>query len=56
MKKYNVAVVWSLMGSYDIEAENEDEARRIADELPLPTDGEYLSDSFEVDFIEELPE
>lgn len=41
------------MGSYDIEASDEYEAARIARELPLPHNGVYLEDSFEIDFIEE---
>lgn len=54
--KYNVKVVWTLMGSYDIEAQDEDEARRLADELPLPHNGEYLEGSFEIDEVEPLDE
>lgn len=52
-KKYNVTVVWSMMGSYDILADSKEEAVEIALDAPLPHTGEYLEGSFEIDSIEE---
>jgi hypothetical protein len=52
-KHYNVSVIWSLVGSYDIEAKSEKEAEDIAHQLPNPDNGEYLEGSFEIDNIKE---
>ena len=50
---YKVPVVWSMMGYVLVDAEDSDKAMEYVkehkDELPLPTNGEYLEDSFEVD-------
>ena len=50
---YKVPVVWSMMGYVLVDAEAGDEAMIYAldhkYEFPLPTNGEYLDDSFEVD-------
>lgn len=54
MKTYNVKCLWTLMGSMDIEANSEAEAREKARTLPNPTNGEYLEDSFEIDSVEEV--
>jgi hypothetical protein len=57
MKKIKVPVVWSMVGNYEIEVEddfkldghNYDEFMQRLYPLPLPTDGEYLEDSLEID-------
>lgn len=54
-KTYVVNVSWSLFGSYDIEAESQEEAYRIAHELALPTNGEYVEDSFQIDSVDGDP-
>ena len=46
-KVYKVFVEWIMVGEYDIEASSLEEAIDIANDQDLP-DGEYLSDSFEV--------
>ena len=50
---YKVPVVWASMGYIIVDAESGDEAMKYAkehlDEFPLPRNGEYLDDSFEVD-------
>ena len=50
---YKVPVVWSMMGYVLVDAESGEEAMEYAkehkDDFPLPTNGEYLEDSFEVD-------
>lgn len=50
---YKVPVVWSAMGYVLVEADDVEEAKNYVkehlDEFPLPRDGEYLDDSFEVD-------
>ena len=49
MKTYRVPVVWSMMGFVEVEAESLSEAQREAMNAPLPEDGSYLEDSFEID-------
>lgn len=50
---YKVPVVWEMMGYVLVDAESSEEAVAYAkehkDEFTLPTDGNYLEDSFEVD-------
>jgi hypothetical protein len=55
-KVFKVGVVWSMYGTYTITAFDEDEAiDKIWDsDTELPKDGEYLEDSLEIDFIDEL--
>ena len=52
-KTYKVPVVWSMMGYVLVDANNETAAMQYVkehlDEFPLPTNGSYLDDSFEVD-------
>ena len=52
MPTYNVTCSWSYAAVIEIEADSEEEAAQIAmdDELP---EGNYVGDSFQVDFIEE---
>lgn len=48
---FNVPVTWVMVATVKIDAENVDDAYRKALALtPLPNNGEYLSDSFNVDF------
>lgn len=49
LKKYRIPVVWQMMGYQYIHASNIQEAIRIAGNMPLPDNGEYLEDSFEID-------
>lgn len=58
MPKYRVWGAWSMYGYHEIEAPNEDEARRIADyELGLPeNDVSYIESSFSIDDIEVIRE
>ena len=52
MKKqtFKIACTWSMYGEMEIEAETLEEAERIAiEEAPLPTDGVYIDDTFELD-------
>lgn len=44
-----------MYGYYEIEAEDEEEAEAMTEDLPLP-DGEFLSDSFEIDEVTEIDE
>lgn len=50
---YKVPVVWSAMGYVLVEAEDGEEAMKYVkehlDEFPLPANGEYIDDSFEID-------
>lgn len=59
MKTYRVPVVWTMMGYVTVEAESLSEAQREAMNAPLPEDGSYLEDSFEIDegsfvFVDEV--
>jgi len=49
MPKYKIPVVWSMIGQHEIEADSLQEAIELAEDLPLPKDGDYLEGSFEVD-------
>ncbi len=49
MKTYKVPVVWTMMAYVEVEAESLDEAINEVMNAPLPDNGEYLEDSFEVD-------
>jgi len=52
MPKYRVLAIWESSGVYHIEAANEDEARKIAADMPLPKDHGYVDDSFDIDSVE----
>lgn len=54
MKKFIIPVVWTMYGKYEIEATSLEEAISKAENMPLP-DGEYLQDSFSIDY-EGIPE
>lgn len=49
-KKFKIPVTWEVFGEMEIEAENLEEAYDIARESPLPEDGEYISESFQIDY------
>jgi|LakMenE18May11ns_1017448.scaffolds.fasta_scaffold9721213_1 hypothetical protein len=51
MKTYKVPVVWTMMAYVEVEAESLDEAINEVMNAPLPDNGEYLEDSFEVDHM-----
>lgn len=50
---YKVPVVWSMMGYVLVDAESREAAmeyaKEHADDFSLPTNGEYLDESFEID-------
>lgn len=50
-KYYTIPCVWQVAGTMKVKASSLEDAKLIAvEEAPLPTDGEYLTDSFEIDF------
>ena len=52
-KTFQVDVSWTVTGGQLIEAESEDDARRLAYEMPLSNfNGGYLDDSFAIDCVE----
>jgi len=52
--KFQVDVSWLVMGGTVIEADTEEEARRLADDLPLSAfNADFLADSFAIDNVEE---
>ena len=51
MKTYKIPVVWTMMAYVEVEAESLDEAINEVMNAPLPDNGEYLEDSFEVDHM-----
>lgn len=54
MTKYTVNVSWTMVGSYDIEAESLAEALTSAQASEVfPKDQEYVDSSFEVEEISE---
>jgi secreted Zn-dependent insulinase-like peptidase len=52
MGKYKVGCVWTMYGSVEVEADTIEEAMEKAHDpyLPLPENGVYLEDSFDVDY------
>ena len=52
-KIWKVPCVWQMMGYLEVEAKTAEEAREIAKDMarecPLPENGAYLEDSFEID-------
>ena len=51
MKTYKIPVFWQMIATVEVEAESLNEAMRIVDNNPLPENGEYVGDSFEVDVM-----
>lgn len=49
MPKFNIPVYWSMVATMEVEAATIEEAIKLAEDAPLPTnDGEYLDGSFEI--------
>ena len=54
MKKFQVDVEWTFVGGQIIEAEDEEDARGVADLMPLSSfNGSFISGSFIVTTVEE---
>jgi len=49
MKTYNVAVFWMMSATVEVEAKSLEDAMEAARDIDIPTDGEYMNDSLEVD-------
>jgi hypothetical protein len=49
MKTYTIPVLWQVYSCMKIEANSLDEAIEIANDSPLPKDGEYIEESFIID-------
>ena len=49
MSRFKIPVVYTMLGTVEVEAENLDEAIQKAIEGSLPEDAEYLSDSMTTD-------
>ena len=54
MKTYKIPVIWQATAIMKIEAESLEKAIKKAHDAPLPTDGNYIDDSFEID-LEGIP-
>lgn len=56
MKTYKVPTVFNAWGVVEVKAENKEDLERklndkeFMDELPLPTEWEYVYDTYEVDY------
>lgn len=48
-QEFDVAVTWMMSGTYHIRASSIEDAILKVQELPLPDNGEYIQDSFQVD-------
>lgn len=57
MKTWKIPIVWSMMGYIKVEADTLAEAIEIAKDedgiIPIPDNGEYLEESWEVDMAED---
>jgi len=49
MKTYDIPVFWMVGATVQVEANSLDEAMELALQGKLPTDGEYMDNSFQVD-------
>ena len=49
MNTYKIPCTWTMYGTYEIQANNIEEAAQKAEHLPLPDDASYIEDSFRVD-------
>jgi len=56
MKTYSVPVVYQMYGHVTVQADSIDEAILEADGAPLPEDGSYIEDSFEVVDVGDIEE
>ena len=56
LKTYKIPVIWQVVGLMNIEANSLEEAieKAQAPGTPLPRDGNYIEDSFEID-LEGIP-
>lgn len=50
MQTYKIPVTWESWGILNIEADSLQEALEKADVVGLPKNGEYIDDTFEVDY------
>lgn len=51
LKMYRISCTWQEHGYYEIEADSLEDAITLASERgELPAQGEYIEDSFEIDF------
>ena len=48
MNKYKIPVSWSVCGIMEVEANSLEDAIDKAEDMPLPTDTDYIDGSFEV--------
>jgi len=48
MKTYRIPCTWTVSATMEIQANSLGEAIEIANEAPLPTDTDYIEDTFEV--------
>lgn len=46
--KYRIPVEWLMVADIEIEADNLDAAIELAQQAPIPNDGQWLEDSFKV--------
>lgn len=49
-KTYKIPVVWQVSDIYEVEANSLEEAIQKAQDGSLPSRGEYIEDSFEIDY------
>ena len=56
MPKWRIQCSWEMYGSYEIEADTQEEAvaEVEADDTPLPTNGDFIVGSFKVDHDGEI--
>jgi hypothetical protein len=52
--KFEVSVSWTMTATMIVGADSKEEADNLVREMNLPTDGEYLDDSFNVDEMKEI--
>ena len=48
MKTYRIPCTWTVSATMEIQANGLEEAIEIANESPLPTDTNYIEDTFEI--------
>lgn len=51
-RTFSIPVIWTMTGYVRVQAENLEDAIDATMEAPLPLDGDYLEDSFEIDYSE----
>jgi hypothetical protein len=49
MKTYNIAVFWMMSATVEVKADSIEDAIELAQDVNVPPDGEYMSDSLQVD-------